>query len=215
MLEPTQSNIVRTEPRQAGGIQTPMRSSRKLTSHNLYSITRADAVSLATLSLYLTGVFMSATRLIRLFWLSLTVLALTACGASDKPEDVAQAYYKAAAAANVDAVLKLMYFKETPADQMAQAKGKVNTMINEIAGRARANDGLKKIEVLETSFEKENEAKVKVKVTFGNGKEHTESVELLRNDKKWQVRIWVRMRPEQAEWPSRRGESPEAATPAV
>jgi len=131
---------------------------------------------------------MSAARLIRLFWLSLTVLVLAACGASDKPEDVVQAYYKAAAAGNADAVTKLMYLEEVPADQMAQAKGKVQMLVGEIASRAKANDGLKKIEVLETRFETDQDrVTVKVGLTFGNGKAHTESVRLRRHDKKWQV----------------------------
>jgi len=133
---------------------------------------------------------MSTAHLTRLFWLLLTVLALAACGAADKPEDVAQAFFKAAAAGNADAVIKLIYLEEVPADKMMEAKGKVQMIVGEAAREAKANGGLKKIEVLETSLETDQDrAKVKVGLTFGNGKEDTESMALRRNAKKWQVVI--------------------------
>jgi len=133
---------------------------------------------------------MTAARLIRTFFLSLTVLALAACGASDKPEDIVQAWYKAAVAGDADAAIKLLYLDEVPANQMAMAKGKVQMIVGEIANRAKANDGLKKIEALETSMEEDKDrATVKVRLTFGNGKDQTESVRLRRSDKKWKVVI--------------------------
>jgi len=133
---------------------------------------------------------MTAARLIRTFFLSLTVLALAACGASDKPEDVVQAWYKAAVAGDADAATKHLYLDEVPADEMAMAKGKVQMIVGEIANRAKANDGLKKIEALETSIEADQDrATVKVRLTFGNGKDQTESVRLRRSDKKWKVVI--------------------------
>jgi len=131
---------------------------------------------------------LSFTRLMRAIFLSLTVFALAACGGADKPEDVVQTWYKAAVAGDTEAALKHLYLDEVPADQMAMAKGKVQMIIGEVARQAKANDGLKKIDVLDTNIdEAKQRATVRVRLTFGNGKDKTETVRLRQSDKKWRV----------------------------
>jgi len=131
---------------------------------------------------------MFVPRLVCAFFLSLAVLALAACGSADTPEDVVQAYYKAAAAGDADKTIQWISLSDVDADDMPQAKAKVQMIAAEVQSKAKSNGGLKKVEIVESSTDDANNtARLKVEVFFGNDKKSTESFRLRRDDGKWRI----------------------------
>ncbi|WP_337245934.1 DUF4878 domain-containing protein [Luteimonas sp. gir] len=128
-------------------------------------------------------------RLSAVCFLVLATLALAACS-SAKPEATVQAFYEAAAKGDVEKATAQVSFADVPANGMVQAKGKVQMIVGEMQSRIDANDGLDKVEVIESSIDDEGEtARVQVRVVFDNGKDLTETHHMVRDDGKWKIRL--------------------------
>ena len=119
--------------------------------------------------------------------LLLTVLTLAACSSS-KPEAAVQQFYRAVEKGQIDKAIEHFSFADVSADSMVQAKGKVQMVVGEMKSRIDANDGLDKVEVLESNVDEGGEtARVRVRLVFGNGKDTTESHRMRRDDGKWKI----------------------------
>jgi len=128
-------------------------------------------------------------RALRALFLCLSLFALAACGASatdDEPADVVQAFYKAAAAGDADKAMQYMDFEGLPPNELPQVQEKTRMLTREIQNIANANGGLKSVKLLESSMEQENQ-RVKLLISYGNGKEQTESLLLTNSSGKWKI----------------------------
>jgi len=129
----------------------------------------------------------SVSRLTAFCLLMLATVLLAACSA--KPESAVTTFYKAAAAGDVEKATAQISFSNVNANEMMQAKGKLQMMIGELKSKIDANDGLKKVEVVESNREGDN-ANVQAKLIFNNGKDKTESHNLVREDGKWKIKLF-------------------------
>jgi len=130
---------------------------------------------------------MPPSRLLKVSVLLLVSLLLTACSSS-KPEATVDALYQAAIKRDVDKATEYLALGNIPESELFQAKGKVQIIIGEIAQTIEQNDGLKRIEVLESEIDEEADtAHVEVKLIFKNDEEDTESFRLRREDGKWKI----------------------------
>jgi len=119
--------------------------------------------------------------------LALVGLMLVACSSS-KPETTVEAFYRAVAELNVDKATELMALDDVPANQVFEVKGVLQMGMLGLAARIKANDGLKRIEVLESEVDSAaRRARVRIKLIFNNGQEQV-SVEHLRLEyDKWKI----------------------------
>lgn len=130
---------------------------------------------------------MRAFRVLPFLFLACLALGLSACS-SAKPETTVEAFYRAAAKGDVERATEQVSFADVPANQMVQAKGKVQMIVGEMQSRVEANDGLEAVEVLETEIdEAEGTARVRTRVVFGNGKDTNETHRLVREDGDWKI----------------------------
>jgi len=130
---------------------------------------------------------MRASHLTAFCLLMLTTILLAAC--SSKPESVVETFYKAAAAGDVEKATAQISFATVKGNEMVQAKGKIQMMVGELKNQIDANDGLKKVEVLESSVDGDS-AKAQVKLIFNNGKDNTENYTLVREEGKWKIKLF-------------------------
>ena len=121
--------------------------------------------------------------------IALFTLLLAACSGG-KPETTMERFYTAAAEGDVEKATKEISFDDTPAEQMMQAKGKVQMIVGEMQNRINANDGLDKIEVVSSTISEDGKtAKVQVKLVYRNGKSSTEASDLLKGDDGWKIKL--------------------------
>ncbi|MDX3906177.1 MAG: DUF4878 domain-containing protein [Pigmentiphaga sp.] len=120
-------------------------------------------------------------------FLALCALVLAACSGG-KPESSLEAFYQAAAKGDVEKATEQISFAQVPAAQMVQAKGKVQMIVGEMQNRIKANDGLDKIEILDSKVdEAAKTAQVRVRVKYNNGKDQTESHRLVNEEGHWKI----------------------------
>jgi len=119
--------------------------------------------------------------------LLLAIVLLAAC--SSKPESVVETFYKSAAAGNIEKATEQISFAGVDANEMVQAKGKIHMIIGEIKNQIDANDGLNKVEVIESNIDGDS-AKAQVKLIFNNGKDNTDSYDLVHEDGKWKIKLF-------------------------
>jgi len=130
---------------------------------------------------------MYPSRLLYTGFLILASLLLAACSSS-KPESTVEAFYQAAAKRDVDKVMEQFALAEISGDQLLMTKGKVQMMVGQMAAQIEENGGIKRIEVLESSVDKDSDiAQVQIKLIFGNGEEQIESNSLRREGGKWKI----------------------------
>lgn len=126
---------------------------------------------------------------LRFLAIALFTLLLAACSGG-KPEATLERFYTAAAKGDVEKATNEISFDNTPAEQMMQAKGKVQMIVGEMQNRINANDGLDKIEVVSSTIAEDGKsAKVQVKLVYKNGKSSTESSNLLKGDDGWKIKL--------------------------
>ncbi|WP_024890356.1 DUF4878 domain-containing protein [Luteimonas huabeiensis] len=130
---------------------------------------------------------MRAFRVLSFLFLACLALGLSACSSS-KPEATVEAFYRAAAKGDVERATAQISFADVPANQMVQAKGKVQMIVGEMQSRVEANDGLDAIEVVESEIDEAGDtARVRTRLVFGNGKDTSETHRLVREDGDWKI----------------------------
>jgi len=130
---------------------------------------------------------MRASHLTAFCVLMLTTILLAACSA--KPESVVETFYKNVTEGKVDNAIEQISFAGVNANEMVQAKGKVQMIVGQLQAQINANDGLKKVEVLESSVDGDS-ATARVKLIFNNGKDNTENYNLVREEGKWKIKLF-------------------------
>ncbi|MEG1374516.1 MAG: DUF4878 domain-containing protein, partial [Comamonas sp.] len=99
-------------------------------------------------------------------------------------------FYMAVAAGNADKATQYLALQQVSADEMRLVKAKVEMMVAQGKSVVDANNGLAKIDMLQEDMAADgNSAKVKVQVTFKNGKTKNESFTVLKEDGNWKIRL--------------------------
>ncbi|OVZ55048.1 hypothetical protein CDO44_22625 [Pigmentiphaga sp. NML080357] len=130
---------------------------------------------------------MRLARPFSLFFLALFALVLAACSGG-KPESSIEAFYRAAEKGDVEKATEQISFAQVPAAQMVQAKGKVQMIVGEMQNRIKANDGLDKIQVEESTVDEAGKtAQVRVKIKYKNGKDQGQTHKLVNEDGHWKI----------------------------
>lgn len=121
---------------------------------------------------------------------TLLCLVLLAACSGGKPESVVETFYQAVAKGEVDDAMRQISFANVPADRVVQARGKVQMIVGEMQNRMQANDGLDRIEILETSVDDARiSADVRTRVHFRNGREDTQIHRLVKDDGDWKIQL--------------------------
>jgi len=130
---------------------------------------------------------MHPSRLLYTGFLILVGVLLAACSSS-KPESTVEAFYQAAAKRDVDKVMEQFALGDISGDELMMTKGKVQMMVGQMAAQIEENGGIKRIEVLESSVDKDGDsARVQIKLIFNDGSEQVESNRLRREGGKWKI----------------------------
>jgi len=130
---------------------------------------------------------MRAACLFRPALLLLACLLLAACSSS-KPEATVDAFFQAAAKRDVDKALEQLAMGEMSANELFQAKGKIQMIVGHIAETIENNGGLKRMEVVESEIDDDGQkARVQVKFIYNNGEESTNTLSLRHEDGKWKM----------------------------
>lgn len=119
-------------------------------------------------------------------------LAMYACGGSNSPKDVAEKSVKCLQKADYEGYVDLIYLEDMEGEEMNKAKQEFAGMLKEKASKSiEKEEGIKSYEVLsEEIAEDGNKATVKMKITYGNGKEKNETIKLRKDDKdNWKLDI--------------------------
>ena len=126
-------------------------------------------------------------RKLLLLWMSLFALALTACS-SASPEDVVKNFFEAAAANRVDEAIEYFSLKNVKENDLTAAKGKLQMIVGQTYSNIQKNDGLNSITTTLVE-QKEDTARVKVELTFKNGKSHSQHSNLVKDSGKWKLAL--------------------------
>lgn len=130
---------------------------------------------------------MAFNRIFSTLFLAAFALLLSACSGG-QPESVVESFYEAAADGDVEKATELMALNNVPAAQMMQAKGKVQMIVGEMQNRINANGGLDDVEILESKVaESKKTAVVRVKIKYKNGKDQTQSHNMIDEDGDWKL----------------------------
>jgi len=114
-------------------------------------------------------------------------LLLAACSPS-KPETTVETFYQAAARKDMDKAIEQIALNDVPANEMLMAKGMLQMMIGMIATGIEGNDGLKQIEILESTLDEDgHSASVRSKLIYNNGEDETTTNHLRREGSKWKI----------------------------
>lgn len=128
-------------------------------------------------------------RQVALF-LAVSAATLLASCSGGSPEETPAAFYKAAAAGEVDKAMEYVSFANFKAEEMVSAKGKVQMVVGRIQKTAASNEGLDKVELIESVLgEDGNSAKVKSRLVYKNGKDTTDTVNLVKDEGKWKITL--------------------------
>ncbi len=110
----------------------------------------------------------------------------TSCGtsSSSSPGDISVKIMKDTEKGNFDAVINV--FATNGKELTDEEKAKLTAMLQMGQEEIKKKDGIKSIEVIEEDInEAGDEAKVKMKVVYGNGEEDTDTQTLVMEDGKW------------------------------
>jgi len=131
---------------------------------------------------------MRTSRLIA-YLLILGTMLLAAC--ASKLESVVETFYESAAAGNIEKATEQISFAGLDTNEIIQAKGTIQRIVGEIKKQIDTNDdfGLSNIQVIKSNIEGDN-AKTQVKLIFNNGKDKTDSYDLVREDGKWKIKLF-------------------------
>lgn len=121
------------------------------------------------------------------FVLLVCVIGFLGCGSSS-PKDVALSFveevYKEG---DVKDALKYVELPEGEADRNF-IEGKMQMAVAQVQKKAEKSGGIKNIEVANEEI-KENTAKVKIKITYDNGKNDIENFTLNKVKNEWKIRM--------------------------
>ncbi|WKD29585.1 DUF4878 domain-containing protein [Vreelandella venusta] len=121
--------------------------------------------------------------------LLLAVFTLTACSGG-KPEDTVETFFKAAAQGDTDKAIDQISFASVSANEMVQARGKVQMIVGEVQNRINANDGFDSVETLNSVISDDgNQATIQSQINYGNGKSTTENTRLVKIDGDWKISL--------------------------
>lgn len=130
---------------------------------------------------------MSIARVFSVFFMTVFAFALAGCSGG-KPETVVESFYSAAEDGKVEDATALISFSNVPPNQMVAAKGKIQMIVGEMQSRIQANEGLKDVEVLESTISEDgNSATLRTKLLFNNGKDQVENHRLVKEDGDWKI----------------------------
>ncbi|TBU90661.1 DUF4878 domain-containing protein [Stutzerimonas kirkiae] len=120
---------------------------------------------------------------------SLLAVLLAACSGSG-PEATTESFYKAAAKGDVDKAIGLISFADVGANEMVQAKGKVQMIVGQLQARIQANDGLDSVEVLSSTVSEDgNQATLHNRLNYKNGKSQDDRVRLVKEKGDWKIAL--------------------------
>lgn len=86
--------------------------------------------------------------------------------------------------------MEYVSFANFKAEEMVSAKGKVQMVVGRIQKTAASNEGLDKVELIESVLgEDGNSAKVKSRLVYKNGKDTTDTVNLVKDEGKWKITL--------------------------
>lgn len=132
---------------------------------------------------------MSYTRVFHAFFLAALAVMLAACSGS-KPTSTVEAFFNAVAKGDVEKASEQISFAGVSANEMIQAKGKIQMIVGEMHKMVEANGGLAGIEVVESKIDDDGKsATVKIKLKFKNGKDQEETQKLVKEDAGWKISL--------------------------
>jgi len=116
------------------------------------------------------------------------VSVLAACSFSSSPERTVETFYRAVAEKKTDKAIEQLALGDISAGEMVVAKGFLQLAIGALAIEIESNGGLKRVEVLESTVAEDGQsARVRVKLSFNNGKDDTRSNRLRLEEGKWKI----------------------------
>ncbi|QLF92947.1 DUF4878 domain-containing protein [Pseudomonas sp. ABC1] len=125
----------------------------------------------------------------RVLFLGLMAILLAACSGGS-PESTVENFYKAAAKGDVDKAIELISFADVGANEMVQAKGKVQMIVGQLQARIQANDGLDSVEVLSSTVNEEGtQAVLNNRLNYKNGKSQEDRVRLVKEKGDWKISL--------------------------
>ncbi len=116
-------------------------------------------------------------------------LAYTSCTGNDTPTQLCEKALKCIQEKDYDGYLKLVQFKdEGDAEKMKQKTEQFRSLLEDKMNKQlEEKQGIKDFKVLEEKIE-ENKAKVKYQLTWGDGTETTDDMQLIKNSNgKWML----------------------------
>lgn len=122
----------------------------------------------------------------------IVALAMYACGGSNSPKDVAEKSVKCLQKADYEGYVDLIYMKDKEGEDVNKAKQELTGLLKEKAGKSiEKEEGIKSYEMVsEEIAEDGNTAMVKMKITYGNGKEKDETIKLRKDENdSWKLDI--------------------------
>lgn len=123
-------------------------------------------------------------------FLAVSATALFSACSAGKPEDAPSAFYKASAAGEVEKAMEYVSFANFKAEEMVAAKGKVQMVIGQVQQMVASNDGLDKVEVIDSVMGDDgNSARVTSKLFYKNGASRADTVNLVKEDGKWKIKL--------------------------
>lgn len=128
-------------------------------------------------------------------WLAAGVLGsaallLSACGGSEKPEDVAVQFSKYVYEGKSDKMLELIDTGKLSSDEKAVLDGKLKIAMESVKGEVEKNGGCKEVVSTGVTGECKDEGgicTVKLKTTFGNGETEDGEVKIVNVGGKYKV----------------------------
>lgn len=127
-------------------------------------------------------------------WFALLVmsLVLVGCSSSNEPEQVAEAFTKAAYNGDIDTLMDLVELpKDLKDGQKDMMRGKLQMMLAPASVKAAEKGGIDKIEAGSATYnDDKTTASVPVTVTFKkNDEKSTEQVKLIKVDGDWKINL--------------------------
>lgn len=129
-------------------------------------------------------------RLLGLAAIFAALFMFASCGNSNTPKAVAEQAEKALQNEDYEKLADLMYIKESKDASMEDQKQMMTLLMKEKGGKMlKDRDGIKSFEILSEEIDESGEkAVVKMKVVYGNGKEESDEMKLVKDkDGNWKL----------------------------
>lgn len=127
------------------------------------------------------------------FLVAVAAIALWSCGGVENtPKGVAEASIKCMQNEDIKGYVDLLYFDDSKNKGSEQEKEKFAEIIKgKVLVSLKEKEGIKSYETLsEEISENGNSAKVKMKITYGNGEESNQTFKLLKDKEgKWKIKF--------------------------